>query len=182
MPDWLFAPPADVAKVVALAAAAFATVAVAFRVAGTRAAGQMNNFDWIVTVAQGAIVGSIALRRGTSLAEGVAAILTLLVLQYGVNWLAARSDGFREAIYTCPILLYHGGRFREDAMRSARVTEAEVRGAVRSAGFAGWDGVGAVILEPGGEFSVLPKLHGAPPEPALLEGVSGAPPAGGNAG
>ena len=179
--DWLLAPPGDVLKVVALSAGAFLTVAVAFRFAGTRAAGQMNNFDWIVTVAQGAIVGSIALGSGTSLAEGVAAVLTLILLQYAVNWVAVRSGRFRSAVFTDPILLYHGGAFREAAMRRARVSEKEVRGAVRSSGTATWDDVGAVVLEPGGEFSVLPKAAGGAPDPAVLEGVRGAEEPGGDA-
>ena len=180
--DWLFAPPGDVLKVVALSAAAFLIVAVAFRLAGTRAAGQMNNFDWIVTVAQGAIVAAIALGSGTSLVEGTAAVLTLLGLQYAVNWLAVRSGRFRETVFSQPVLLYHGGEFLRDAMTRERVTEAEVRGAVRSAGEPSWDGVGAVVLEPGGEFSVLPKADGDAPHAALLEGVTGGPAVGGGGG
>ena len=170
--DWLWAPPGDVLKVVALSAAAFLTVALAFRFAGTRAAGQMNNFDWIVTVAQGAIVGSIALGAGTSLVEGVAAVLTLLAFQYAVNWLAVRNTRFRGAVFTQPVLLYHGGRFQRETMKRERVTEGELRGAVRGAGLTGWDAVGAVVLEPGGTFSVLPKGDGD--EGGLLEGVDGA--------
>ena len=172
--DWLWAPPGDVLKVVALSAGAFLTVAIAFRLAGTRAAGQMNNFDWIVTVAQGAIVGSIALGSGTSLLEGVAAVLTLLALQYAVNWVAVRSGRFRETVFAPPVLLYRGGEFLTDAMRRSRVTEGEVRGAVRSAGTAKWADVGAVILEPDGGFSVLPRPDGGPPDAGLLEGVAGA--------
>ena len=180
--DWLFASPGDVLKVVALSAAAFVTVAIAFRLAGTRAAGQMNNFDWIVTVAQGAIVAAIALGSGTSLVEGTAAVLTLLVLQYGVNWLAVRSGRFRETVFSQPVLLYHGGTILHDALKRERVTEAEVRGAVRSAGKASWDGVGAVVLEPGGEFSVLPPApgggDGGGAHAALLKGVTGGPDGG----
>ena len=174
--DWLLAPPGDVLKVVALSAAAFLTVALAFRFAGTRAAGQMNNFDWIVTVAQGAIVGSIALGAGTSLVEGIAAVLTLLTLQVTVNWVSVRNGRFRAAVFTDPVLLYHGGEFRHAAMKRERVTEGEVRGAVRSAGMPGWEKVGAVILEPGGGFSVLPKADGGADvaDGNLLEGVAGA--------
>ncbi len=172
--DWLWAPPGDVLKVVALSAAAFLIVALLFRLAGTRAAGQMNNFDWIVTVAQGAIVGSVALGSGTSLVEGAAAVATLLGLQYTVNWLAVRSDRFRSTVFSQPVLLYHDGAFCTDALKRERVTEGEVRGAVRSAGMSGWESVGAVILEPGGTFSVLPKGDGDSADESLLKGVDGA--------
>ncbi|MFH5804504.1 DUF421 domain-containing protein [Alienimonas sp. DA493] len=168
--DWLWAPPGDVWKVVALSALAFLIVALLFRLAGTRAAGQMNNFDWIVTVAQGAIVGSVALGANTSLLEGAAAVVTLLGLQYGMNWLAARHDGFRKAVFSHPALLYHRGEFLHDALKRQRVTEGEVRGAVRSAGMGSWAEVGAVVLEPGGTFSVLPKAN-PDDEHDLLTGV-----------
>ena len=169
--DWLLAAPGDVLKVVGLSAGAFLAVALLFRLAGTRAAGQMNNFDWIVTVAQGAIVGSIALRSGTSLVEGVAAVATLLAFQYAVNWLAVRSGRFRAAVFTQPVLLYHRGQFLRDAMTRERVTEDEVRGAVRAAGTAAWGDVGAVVLEPGGEFSVLPEAGEEAADGSLLDGV-----------
>ena len=168
--DWLWAPPGDVLKVVALSALAFLIVALLFRLAGTRAAGQMNNFDWIVTVAQGAIVGSIALGANTSLLEGGAAVVTLLGLQYAMNWSAARYGWFRRAIFSHPILLYHDGSFLSEEMKRQRVNEGEVRGAVRAAGMASWADVGAVVLEPGGRFSVLPKA-GPGDEEDLLTGV-----------
>ncbi|QDT14324.1 DUF421 domain-containing protein [Alienimonas californiensis] len=168
--DWLWAPPGDVLKVVALSALAFLIVALLFRLAGTRAAGQMNNFDWIVTVAQGAIVGSVALGANTSLVEGAAAVVTLLGLQYAMNWLAARNTRFRSAIFSHPILLYHDGSFLSAEMKRQRVNEGEVRGAVRSAGIGSWAEVGAVVLEPGGKFSVLPKAN-PDDEDDLLTGV-----------
>ncbi|NNJ27238.1 DUF421 domain-containing protein [Alienimonas chondri] len=172
---WLWAAPEDVLKVVALSAAAFLLVALFFRVAGTRAAGQMNNFDWIVTVAQGAIVGGIALGVNTSLVEGAAAVFTLLALQYVVNWLAVRSERFRNAAFSQPILLYHDGAMLSEALKQQRVTEGEVRGAVRSAGMSGWNEVGAVVLEPGGEFSVLPRSSQTGSDAdELLKGVTGA--------
>ena len=168
--DWLWAPPGDVLKVVALSAAAFLIVALLFRLAGTRAAGQMNNFDWIVTVAQGAIVAAVALGANTSLVEGTAAVLTLLGLQYALNWLAVRHERFHETVFSQPVLLYHDGTLLKEVLKRERVTEGEVRGAVRSAGMSGWDAVGAVVLEPGGEFSVLPKADpGAAQD--LLAGV-----------
>ena len=172
--DWLLAPPGDVLKVVALSVAAFAAVALFFRLAGTRAAGRMNNFDWIVTVAQGAIVGSVALGANTSLVEGVAAVLSLLAMQYALNWVSVRSPGFRKAVFTSPVLLFHGGDYLRDAMKAARVSEDEVRGAVRGAGVASWEDVGAVVLEPGGEFSVLKKADGNAADDDLLTGVTGA--------
>jgi len=47
---------------------------------------------------------------------------------------------------------------RRDAMRRARVTEGEIRAALRNQGIANTDQAAAVVLETDGSFSVIPEL------------------------
>lgn len=58
---------------------------VMIRITGKRATSRMNNFDWIVTVAVGAIAGRTALSGDTAVVEGLAARATLFGLQCAVN-------------------------------------------------------------------------------------------------
>jgi uncharacterized membrane protein YcaP (DUF421 family) len=55
-----------------------------------------------------------------------------------------------------PTLLLHRGELLEDRLRSQRVTEGEVRQAVRSHGIGGLESVDAVVLETDGTLSVIP--------------------------
>ncbi|HAB65482.1 MAG TPA: DUF421 domain-containing protein, partial [Pseudomonas sp.] len=57
-------------------------------------------------------------------------------------------------------LLLYQGQMLGSAMRVARVTEDEVRSAIRSSGFSAIDEVEAVILETDGSFSVINKGSG----------------------
>ena len=153
--SWLFDTWEGVWRVLLSASLAYAATALLFRLAGTRSASQMNNFDWVVTVAMGAIVGATALRKGTVVAEGAAAVVALLFWQWLLNFTAVRSGWFHDLMFHTPRLLYHDGEFLRAAMRSQRISEAEVLRAVRLAGKSSLGEVSAVVLEPGGELSVI---------------------------
>ena len=80
---------------------------------------------------------------------------------------------FGDAVEACSRLLYYQGAFLDDAMRSERVTEREVRAAARSAGHRTLADVAAVVIEADGSLSVLPMPDdgAAPARPPLLTDV-----------
>ena len=129
------------------------------RVVGKRATSQMNNFDWIVTVAMGSIVASTIILPGVSLADGGVSILTLLLLQYGLTKTIYRHQELRSVIKSTPQLLLYEGEFLRDNMRSERVIEAEVYAAIRRNGLMSVDQVYAVILETDASLSVIPTTE-----------------------
>ncbi len=133
----------------------YAAVILFIRIAGKRSTSQMNNFDWIVTVAMGSLVGSGLILKDVQLAEALTAIFALMALQYLATWLAMRSPAMERAIKAEPRLLVRDGRFLKDAMRKERVTEAEILAALRENGVRSLDAVRFVILESDARFSVI---------------------------
>jgi uncharacterized membrane protein YcaP (DUF421 family) len=125
------------------------------RLVGKRVTTHMNNFDWIVTVAVGALLAKTILIEEVTLAEGSVAVVTLLVLQFAATKAATRFSFAECALLSRPTLLFYGGTFVEEALRRERVTQAEVRSAVRAAGHASLGEVAAVVLEPSGKVSIL---------------------------
>ena len=167
---------AEIGRVVLVSAAVYAFVIASHRLVGKRAASQMNNFDWIVTVAMGAIMGSTILAERISLAEGLTAVATLLALQYGVTRATVEWRWFQKTVQAGPRLLYYEGVSMGDALKAERITDEEVLHAARDAGHRSMDEVGAVVLESDGTLSVLPSSSAQPPDPApLLSNVSGLP-------
>ena len=61
------------------------------RASGKRTTGQMNGFDWIVTVALGSLMATGMLPGGASAVEVGLAIALLLALQWIVTWTVRRS-------------------------------------------------------------------------------------------
>lgn len=127
---------------------------------GKRSTAKMNNFDWIVTVAMGSILGSSVLLKKVVVIEVALGLLTLLILQYGFTKLSVHSSIFRRVMKKSPTLLYYAGDFLTVNMQKERITKEEILSGMRTQGFASPQQIMAVIVEPSGELSVIPLRDG----------------------
>ena len=134
---------------------AYATLVVLLRATGKRTLSKWNAFDFVVTVALGSILATALLSQSTSWIQGAFAFGLLVALQYLITWLSVRSVTVRSWIKARPTLLLQRGQFISGALLSERVTEGEVRAAVRARGYAALEDVEAVVLETDGGFSVI---------------------------
>jgi uncharacterized membrane protein YcaP (DUF421 family) len=129
------------------------------RVSRSRTLSTMNAFDFVVTVAIGSAFGRALTAKDVALSEAVVAFGLLVLLQYLVTWIQIRWPVFRRVVTNPPSLLYFRGEFVNDAMRRQRVTEDEVRTAVRKNNFGSLEEVDAIVLESSGEFSAIGSLE-----------------------
>lgn len=105
-----------------------------------------------------------------ALAEGTAAFGLLIALQYMVTWSSVRLAWVKRVVTGEPSMLMYQGDMLQDAMRKMRVTEEEVRSAVRDSGLPSLDMVQAVVLETDGSMSVIERKDG-PASQSTLQGV-----------
>ena len=96
-----------------------------------------------------------ARQNTVSLAEGVLAIALLILLQYGISSSTVRWQSAERIVTSRPVLVVHRGAFLAQAMRDERVTEADVRAAIRASGKGDVRSVLAVVLENDGSLSVI---------------------------
>lgn len=162
--DW-----SGLARTVVVGILAYVALVVLLRVSGKRTLSKMNAFDLVVTVALGSTLASIILSEDVALAEGVVALALLIGLQFAITWLSVRSPTVGQLVKSEPSLLLHQGTLLHGQMRQARVVEAEIRQAVRSAGMASLDEVEAVVLETDGTFAIVKRADGA--SPSALAGL-----------
>jgi uncharacterized membrane protein YcaP (DUF421 family) len=87
----------------------------------------------------------------------VLALALLVALQFAVTWTSVRAGWVRRVVTGEPVMLLYQGELLRTAMRRARVTEDEVRVAVRAAGIHDLNDIEAVVLETDASFSVLKK-------------------------
>lgn len=144
-----------VARVLVVGTLAYAAMVLLLRVTGKRTLAQMNAFDFIVTVALGASFGRVLTARSVALVEAVSAFALLVFLQYAVTWIQIRSPRFARTITAPPSLLFFRGQILHDSLRRERVTEAELKTAIREHGAGSFDEVEAVVLESNGRFAVV---------------------------
>ncbi|SDL96856.1 Protein of unknown function [Oryzisolibacter propanilivorax] len=143
------------------------------RLAGKRTLSKWNAFDMVITVALGSTLSSAFLSKDVSLAQGLAAIVVMVALQFAISWTMVRSARVRGVVKARPTLLFDRGEFLEGPMRTQRVTHSEIRAAIRGAGHAALEDVEAVVLETNGDFSVLRRVQ-QPGERTALCDVEGA--------
>ncbi|MCK8608452.1 DUF421 domain-containing protein [Agromyces sp. C10] len=147
----------DVARVLLVGAAAYVTLVVVLRVSGKRTLGQLNAFDFIVTVALGSTLATILLSSEVSFIEGAAALALLALLQLVVAFASSRSERLREAVTASPTLVVWDGELDRVALEHNRLAESEVLQAIRASGSGGLDDIAAVVLETNGKLSVITR-------------------------
>jgi len=147
-------------RVLVVGTLAYGALICLLRISGKRTLSKMNAFDLVVTVSLGSTLATVLLSKDVSLAEGVTALALLILLQFLITWTSARSETVEKWVKSEPSLLLHRGRFLEGALKRERVTQEEVRAAVRSQGIADLEGLEAVVLETDGSFSVIRSSSG----------------------
>lgn len=158
-------------RVLVVGVLAYIALVVMLRISGNRTLSKMNAFDFVVTVALGSTLSSIIVTQDVALAEGILALALLIGLQYIVTWLSVRSPTVRRLVKSEPTLVFYEGDGLPDAMRRARVTEAEVLAAIRESGNASQEQIVAVVLETDGAFSVVSQSSSPPTALATVLGA-----------
>jgi len=136
---------------------AYVALVAMLRISGKRTLAKLNAFDLVVTVAMGSTLATILLNANVALAEGLTAFALLIGLQFLVTWTSMRWPGFRRAIRAEPTVLVRRGEPLPQAMRRERITEDELRSAVRDGGGRSLADAEAVFLESDGSLTAILK-------------------------
>ena len=169
--DMLFQNWSGLARTVVVGALAYLALVALLRTSGKRTLAKMNAFDFVVTVALGSTLATILLSKDVALAEGVLALAVLIGLQFAISWLSVRFSLVSRLVKSEPTLVLYGGRLLPGKLRQERVTEEEVRAAVRAQGVGSLADVAGVVLETDGSFTVVSRTgDGSAPSLAGVQG------------
>ena len=144
-------------RILAVGVSAYLTLVVLLRISGKRTLSKWNAFDFVVTIALGSILASVILSKDTAYTDGIFAFGLLVGLQFVITRLSVKFELVENLIKAKPTLLLDDGEFKHDAMKRQRVSESEIRSAIRAAGSAAVEDIEAVVLETDGTFSVVKK-------------------------
>jgi uncharacterized membrane protein YcaP (DUF421 family) len=147
------------------------TVAVS-KLVGIRSFTTASSFDFLITLAIGALLASTIADNDISLIEGTTALLSLYGIHTLITYARQRWSFVKKIIDNRPVLLMKDGQILKANMRFARITEYELRAKLREHNVINYGQVLAAVLEVNGNISVLTRRD--PEEafdPALLRGV-----------
>lgn len=114
------------------------------------------------------IVATVAVSRGVTIADGVAALLALIGLQEIMRWAQSRFLPVHHAVRQPPLVFVWDGVLLEDRLPEHRVSADEVRAAIRKAGVSSVSDVQIVVLENDGDWSVIRKSDHRADDSAFL--------------
>ena len=127
----------------------------------------------MVTVALGSTLATILLSSDVSWSEGAVALSLLVGLQYAVSRVSSWLPSGRSVINARPTLVLRDGTPIQPQLRAQRLTEGELRQAVRSSGYGALAEIAAVVMESDGTLSVIPATQAG--DLSTLRGVDGVP-------
>ena len=138
---------------------------------GPRSFSRFTAFDFAVTVALGAIVGSTA-TGGVPISNGILGLFLLFLLRFAVAHF--RRKGLSKLVDNSPLLVMYGSKILPEYLERAQLTEDDLLQTLRKSGITQLTQIQAVIMERDGSISVLKT--GEPLDAYLLKGVEGLPP------
>jgi uncharacterized membrane protein YcaP (DUF421 family) len=162
----LLASPAQMGLIVLRTLVVYLFILIGFRLAGKREVGQLAPFDFalillIANAVQNAMVGP-----DTSLVGGLTAAGVLLVVNFLLGRLAARSRRVERLVRGRARILVYKGEVHDDALEAERLSHEDLLQALRENGCACLHDCRLAVLEVDGTISVV-----ANPSPVQTAGT-----------
>jgi len=142
-------------EIVLRTATIYLVVLLGVRLSGKREVGQMTPFDLVLLLLISNSVQNAMTGPDTSVIGGVAAALTLLVMNYLIAELSGTNRRFRKIIEGQPTLLVHDGNVLNAHMSKEHVSMDELERALREHGVNNYHDVALAVLEVDGSISCL---------------------------
>ncbi|MGJ9421269.1 DUF421 domain-containing protein [Aeromicrobium sp. CF3.5] len=127
------------------------------RGAGPRTMASMTPLDFVIAVTLGSAFGRVLTAVKVSLAQALAALVLLVVIQWVLAAARARWSLVRRLLDAPPVLLFYDGQMQHGVLRKHRMTESDVHTAARESGHGSLADLQAVILDQDGSLGVIAR-------------------------
>ena len=127
------------------------------RIMGKREIGQLQPFEFAITIMIADLAASPMANNGIPLTNGIIPILGLLVLHLAISILNLKSLKIREFICGKPSILIHRGKIDEKVLKKERLTINELEEKLRTGGVSTLFDVEYAILETSGDLTIIQK-------------------------
>lgn len=140
------------------AAAIYLFLLVVFRIAGKRSLAQITTFDFILLLIIGEATQQALLGDDYSVINACIVIATLIVLEIGLSYVAARSPAVNRVVEGLPLIIVDNGRVLRDRLQRERLDESEILAAARELhGLQRLEDIKYAVLERSGGITIIPK-------------------------
>lgn len=130
------------------------------RAMGKRELGEMSAFELVLLVMIGDLVQQAVTQEDMSVTGAVLAVGTIAFWVVLSSFLAFRSSRAEEVLESPPVVVVRDGAVQREALRTERVSEADLLESARKHGIRDLRLVELAVLESDGKFSFLQRVPG----------------------
>ena len=127
------------------------------RASGKRTMGQFTPFDMLLVVLLGNAVQNALLGQDASVGGGLLLATTLLLLNWLVGLVSARSARMEALVEGVPVLLARDGKVYQDVLRRELISRADFDKAMRESGVEDIDDIRMAVLETNGHITLVTR-------------------------
>lgn len=143
---------------------AYLALVMLLRTSGKRTLAKMNAYDFVITIALGSALSTVALNKNIALADGFLAFFLFIMLQFSLSWLAVRFKKLKGLLTSQPVLLLYHGQVLHTTLRKERISVEELYVAARKSGCGTLENIDAMVLETTGDITVMANMQSAAPQ------------------
>jgi len=147
----------------------YITVVVVMRLMGKRQIGQLQPFEFVVTIMIAELASIPMEETGIPLIRGLTPIIILFILHVTISLLSLKSQSFRRIICGTPSVLIEKGKIKEKELRKLRYSMSDLLEQLRVKNYPNINDVEFAVLETNGQLSVIPK---AEKQPVVAEDIN----------
>lgn len=146
----------------------YVLVVIVMRIMGKRQIGQLQPFEFVITIMLAELAAVPMQNTGIPLINGIIPILTLLTAQLAFSFATLKSERLRGIICGKPSVFIEGGKIVEKELERQNYNINDLMEQLRSKNFPNIADVEFAILETSGQLSVIPKAQKRPVAPQDL--------------
>lgn len=132
-------------------------VVIVTRLMGKRQIGQLQPYEFVITIMIADLVAVPMQDRGLALLNGVIPVLTLLLAQVAFSFFTLKNQSFRRALCGKPSPIIENGIINWEEMQKNLYHLNDLLEQLRSQGYFNLTDVEFAILETNGTLTILPK-------------------------
>jgi uncharacterized membrane protein YcaP (DUF421 family) len=138
-------------------ASVFIFLLIGLRFLGKNHLSQLSIVDFVLVILLSNAVQNAMVGNDTSLAGGMIAAVTLLLLSFVISFVSYRSRSMGAFFEGTPTMLIHNGKLLHENLRREKISQDELLRAIREHGIERIEDVKIGLLEADGVISVVPE-------------------------
>jgi uncharacterized membrane protein YcaP (DUF421 family) len=142
------------------ALAVYAILLLFIRLAGKRTVGEFTAFDLLLVVLIAEAMEGALLGGDHSIAAGILVAASLVLMNFAIGFVSARSQRFDRLVDGEPVVLASNGQLFERVLRRSNVPRSDFDESMRTAHIGAIEDVQLAVLEPNGHITFIRREPG----------------------